>query len=78
VKSPTLFERMVANARQAAAEARPAGKSYVPAFVRMAEKARQSAADARPVVTTCPICQGANPCPLHTFSQQMDHRRAIA
>lgn len=33
--------------------------------------------DARPVTTTCPICEAANPCPLHSFSEQCDHRRAV-
>lgn len=32
--------------------------------------------DARPVVTTCPICEAANPCPLHSFGEQCDHRRS--
>lgn len=31
---------------------------------------------AQPVVTKCPICDRSNPCPLHTFSDQCDHRRA--
>ena len=30
----------------------------------------------RPIVTVCPICRRPNPCPLHLFGEQCDHRRA--
>lgn len=30
----------------------------------------------RPVVTTCPVCRRPNPCPLHSFSEQVAHNRA--
>jgi hypothetical protein len=35
------------------------------------------AVNARPITTTCPICEAANPCPLHSFGEQCDHRRAL-
>jgi hypothetical protein len=31
--------------------------------------------EARPVVTTCPVCRRPNPCPLHSFSEQVAHYR---
>lgn len=30
---------------------------------------------AQPVVTTCPCCGRANPCPLHLYAEQVEHCR---
>lgn len=40
------------------------------AMARIATDVRQQ----QPVVTFCPICRRANPCPLHLFAEQVANR----
>lgn len=45
------------------------------AIARMVARMSSSVVQARPVVTSCPICSRANPCPLHLYAEQVDHNR---